>query len=112
MPEIKPALRPLEIKKDKVTFEWEPLDIHVPPIRRTFIEKRAEPEPTWARIATLEPSVTRYTVPDLKLDTEYRFRLITETHEGRVQPYEYEAPITTGKATGELLFYFIIIHTI
>ena len=92
-------IRHTDVRRDSVTLEWEP--ILVPSVEgRTksyILERRQEPLPSWSRVATLPPSTTRYTVPDLLEGERYRFRIITETLDGGYYPYEYESPILTER---------------
>ena len=77
----------------------------MPSFRSYIIERREAPTSAWARVAALPVSTKRYTVPDLDEGREYRFRITTETHEGKTHtPLEFELPIMTERRAGERKF--------
>jgi hypothetical protein len=52
------------------------------------IEKQLNASNKWFKVATLEPSVTRYCVENLKEKSEYFFKIYAENCVGLSQPVE------------------------
>ena len=93
-------LREVEIQRDSVTLAWEPP--RVPsgrPLKGYLIESREvspekEEEPaSWSRVSYVPPTTKKYTVPDLKSDRDYTFRIFAEHLEGLSQPQELTRPV-------------------
>ena len=77
-----------------VTLQW------VPPtntggveLTSYIVEKRAVASGDWSKAATVEPSVTLFTVDNLREGGEYLFRVSAENEVGAGEPAETPAPV-------------------
>ena len=83
------ALRSTAIRGDSVTLAWEPPSVQSIKDIRSYIIEKLDRNMEWSRVATLPPTSTRYTVPDLEEGSQYRFRILTETPSGISKALEY-----------------------
>ena len=96
-------VRHIDLQRDQVTLEWEPVVVEPKYRMKSYIIERFDaPPPRWERLAKLPPTLTRYTVPDLREDRRYKFRIFGETYEGpTTSPYEYDLPLLTTHVGGQ-----------
>ena len=58
------------------------------PLTSYIIEMRPDSRSTWTKAGSVDGATTTFTVPDLKVDTEYHFRVIAVNAEGQSAPLE------------------------
>ena len=58
------------------------------PLTSYIIEVRPDSRSTWTKAGSVDGTSTSFTVPDLKVDTEYHFRVIAINAEGQSAPLE------------------------
>lgn len=58
------------------------------PLTSYIIEVRPETRSTWTKTGSVGPDTTTFTVPDLRVGTEYHFRVIAVNAEGESTPLE------------------------
>ena len=82
-----PTVQVTEATSKSVTLNWSP------PINRGgveltgyIIEKRLSTTHKWEKAATVDPSVTLYTIENLKEKCEYYFRVSAENEVGAGEP--------------------------
>ena len=58
------------------------------PLTSYIIEMRPDSRSTWSKAGSVDGATTNFTVPDLKVDTEYHFRVMAVNAEGQSAPLE------------------------
>ena len=71
------------------------------PITSYVIESRPSQRSTWTKAGMVTPDKLTFTVPDLRVDTEYMFRVLAVNCIGQSPPLEGEEPHTPKKAISE-----------
>ena len=85
-------LGPLEISNVTETtadLAWKPPKTDGgKPLLNYVIESRPTSRSTWIKAGTVGPDQTNFTVPDLRVDTEYLFRVVAVNEQGQSLPLE------------------------
>jgi titin len=92
------GLRHVAMRRGSVTLAWDAPWARTLQGMKGYLIQRRDEVSDWTDVATLPASTTRYTVPDLTEDRQYRFRVYTESAGGLSVPVEYEPPVFTAKS--------------
>jgi hypothetical protein len=92
----KPSVQVTDVTSRSVTLQWSPPSF-TGGVELTgyILEKRLLEDETnqWEKVATVEPSVTLFTVENLRERSQYRFRVSAENEVGAGQPTETDAVV-------------------
>ena len=69
---------------------------------KSYVIEKLNRDMEWTKVATLPPTSTRYTVPDLEEGQQYRFRICTETPQGLSRGLEYDSPLLREDRIGKI----------
>lgn len=67
------------------------------PVTSYIIESRPSNRSTWTQVGKVKGDETSFTVPDLKIGTEYKFQVIAVNAEGLSVPLEGKSTATPAK---------------
>ena len=82
------------------------------PLTSYIIEVRPDSRSTWTKAGSVDGDTNRFTVPDLKVDTEYHFRVTAVNAEGQSAPLEGKETAKPTKKISECqLFDFVLFVT-
>ena len=86
-----PSVSVTAVTSKSVTLNWSP-PINTGGVELTgyIIEKRISTTHKWEKAATVDPSVTQYTIENLKEKSEYYFRVSAENEVGAGEPNNTE----------------------
>jgi len=73
------------------------------------IEKRLNATDKWFKAATLEPTVTQYSVENLKEKSEYFFKICAENYVGLSEPVETKLVSLLTHASECIRFYYLFV---
>ena len=77
------------------------------PLTSYIIEVRPDSRSTWTKAGSVDGTSTSFTVPDLKVDTEYHFRVIAVNAEGQSAPLEGKETAKPTKKISECYEIFL-----
>lgn len=81
--------------KDHVDLEWKPpTDDGGCPVKSYIIQKKERGSPLWTKAKEVPASQTKATVPDLRENQDYEFRVIAVNAGGESEPSEPSDLIT------------------
>ena len=75
------------------------------PLTSYIIEMRPDSRSTWTKAGSVDGTTNNFTVPDLKVDTEYHFRVIAVNAEGQSAPLEAKDTAKPVKKIGRHSFF-------
>ena len=87
-----PSVQVTDVTSRSVTLQWSPpsntggVELTAYVLEKTTVSKSKSDK--WVKVATVEPSVTLFTVENLKEKSEYRFRVSAENEVGSGTPTE------------------------
>ena len=78
------------------------------PLTSYIIEMRPDSRSTWTKAGSVDGATTKFTVPDLKVGTEYHFRVLAVNVEGQSAPLEGMDTAKPAKKISECCSFVIL----
>ena len=79
------------------------------PLTSYIIEMRPDSRSTWTKAGSVDGTTNNFTVPDLKVDTEYHFRVSAVNAEGQSAPLEGKETAKPTKKISECLHFVLVV---
>ena len=94
------------VTENSADLQWNPPESDGgTPLTSYIIEVRPDSRSTWTKAGSVSGTTNTFTVPDLKVDTEYHFRVIAVNAEGQSAPLEAKDTAKPVKKIGRHSFF-------